>query len=616
LKREKKSSVIQKPVYVKKRKHRFSFLSIIALTVFAIIVIIFTGYLLFENPTRYLPPRHQQVTFNGNIYMARFGTGDVDVSAISPDGQFLAYVVKQKDTYSIMVRDLTGSQPIEIYGGFESLDKISWSPDGTRILFHGYMVNKENEPFGQNYILPRFGGKSQNLPPSAYVAWSPDGTQFAGTWTAGPWTEKKFHPLYFFNAATGDTVNEIRLHGFQRFVALDWSPPRDRIVFLTADEKWNQFTIWTVKSDGTQQQKIVEEIGRYYSPRWSGDGEAIYYLRQNGMTTDLMKIKISYSDGTQIGEPQILQNGLHSTGFTISRDTKKLAYTKIENYSNLWSATVVGEGESQQISTAKLTHGTSRHMWPAFSPDGNKISFISQQQVFVMNSDGGNIHQLTFLQSECKVPCWSPDGNELAFIADEKVWQIPTEGGKPSQFKETDVIRELSWSPGNKILYLRPENQNYHLLDPQTGSEMPLVSNDSVGFMIHARRSPDGKNVAVVWQRVDGQYLWIISMEDSSQIRIQNQDPWTTLAPLQWSADGKWIYLVRSGKPQLDILTLSVNGGEPQRIFTLPFESLYSENGLGPDAISLTPDGSRFVCSVRESISDIWMIDNFDPEIE
>jgi Tol biopolymer transport system component len=347
-----------------------------------------------------------------------------------------------------------------------------------------------------------------------------------------------------------------------------------------------------------------------------GDGEAIYYPHQNGMRTDLMKIKISSSAGTQIGEQQILQNGLHSTGFTISRDTKKLAYTKIENYSNLWSATVVGEGESQQISTAKLTHGTSRHMWPAFSPDGNKISFISQQQVFVMNSDGGNIHQLTFLQSECKVPCWSPDGNELAFIADEKVWQIPTEGGKPSQFKETDVIRELSWSPGNKILYLRPENQNYHLLDPQTGSEMPLVSNDSVGFMIHARRSPDGKNVAVVWQRVDGQYLWIISMEDSSQIRIQNQDPWTTLAPLQWSADGKWIYLVRSGKPQLDILTLSVNGGEPQRIFTLPFESLYSENGLGPDAISLTPDGSRFVCSVRESISDIWMIDNFDPEIE
>jgi len=614
LKREKKSSVIQKPVFVKKRKHRIPVLAIVALTIFAIIAIFFTGYLLLKEPTRYLPAKHRQVTFDGNIYMTRFGTGDVDVSALSPDGQFLAYAMKKENSHSIMVRDLSGSQPLEILDGFESLDKICWSPDGTKLLFHGYQVNSENEPFGKNYILPRLGGKPQILPPAAYVAWSPDGSKFAGTWTAGPWED--YHPLFLFEVTTGDTLGELRLHGIQRFVALDWSPLSNRIVFLTADEEWHQFTIWTMKSDGTQQQKIVEGIGKYHSPRWSGDGKAIYYLSQNGTTTDLIKINISTSDGSKNSEPLVLQSGLHATGFTISQDNKKLAYTKIETYSNLWSANVIGEAGSPQILTEKLTQGTSQLMWPVLSPNGEKISFISRNQVFVMNTDGTNTQQLTFMQSECKVPSWSPEGSKIAFISGGKVWHVPVEGGKPTQYKNTEAIRELSWSPGDKILYLRPSNQNYHFLDPITSEELPLVTNESEGRMINARMSPDGQNIAVVWVRIDGQNLWIISLEDSSQIRIENPDPWTTFAPIGWSAEGEGIYVLRAGDPQIDILLLPLQGGEPKLLFTLPFESLYSETNLGPDAISMTHDGTRFICSVRESISDMWIIENFDPEIE
>ncbi|MCK4753648.1 MAG: hypothetical protein KAS58_00360, partial [Calditrichia bacterium] len=176
---------------------------------------------------------------------------------------------------------------------------------------------------------------------------------------------------------------------------------------------------------------------------------------------------------------------------------------------------------------------------------------------------------------------------------------------------------DLSWSPGNYILYQHSDEQNYQILDPQTGYERPLVvTNNSDSYMIHARSSPDGKNVVVPWVREEGQKLWLISLEDTSKTCLQDQNAADTWSPLLWSADGTWLYVVQIGRRKIKILNVPVNGDKPKIFAELPFESLYSKTGLGSDAITMTPDGSLIVCSVRESISDIWVLENFDPEVE
>jgi TolB protein len=62
-------------------------------------------------------------------------------------------------------------------------------------------------------------------------------------------------------------------------------------------------------------------------------------------------------------------------------------------------------------------------MRPSFSPDGNRIAFMSQRdggnaEVYVMNADGTGQTRLTKTHAWDTYPAFSPDGNQIAFQSD------------------------------------------------------------------------------------------------------------------------------------------------------------------------------------------------------
>jgi hypothetical protein len=90
--------------------------------------------------------------------------------------------------------------------------------------------------------------------------------------------------------------------------------------------------------------------------------------------------------------------------------------------------------------------------------------------------------------------------------------------------------------------------------------------------------------------------------------------------PIGWSADARFIY-VFEGKvlnprgvtapngetaTEARILRVQVDGGVANTVTTLPFDEI--------GGVSMTPDGRRFICVVYSSRSDIWVVDNFDPD--
>lgn len=206
------------------------------------------------------------------------------------------------------------------------------------------------------------------------------------------------------------------------------------------------------------------------------------------------------------------------------------------------------------------------------------------------------------------MPVWSPDGNEIAFRSEKdgvaKVWRMTSAGGTPRAFEQTLMSRNLAWAPGSKILYQRPGNRNFHFLDPRTEEETPLVKDESVGWVLDSEYSPDGSKVAVLWNRVcEGEQflgVWSISVADGSEQLLARGNA----RPLRWSEDGNWVY---ARDEENHLVRIPASGGDPEILLTIPLEDARIED--------ITPDGSRMVVTVWESFSDLWLVDNFDPDV-
>ena len=597
LRREKKESGEHK-VYkrrTKKSKAKITvIISAVALVVLSAAVIIY----LLNNPAKKVqPPKHTQLTFDGNIYLYGFWS---DISQISPDGQFTAYVAGEGNEKSIYVKDNFGEQAIEIFKGLRSVTTLRWSPSSNEIFFSGSFNNSSYS----SYIIPKLGGKIQELKYIGFGCLSPDGKSIVGF-------RSSMKSINLIKRETDVIEKTIVLTGdFTWLNDIDWSLKSDKIVFLTSDDKTRKWAIWTIKTDGTQQRKILEETKSIYSPRWSSDGNYIYFLQSNELsvnsnelTQDLMKIDVSSLNSDII--PKVIQPGLQATGFSITRDNKKFCYTKYNLYSNLWKFTY--NERTNLFQSKKLTEGTSLFAMPIISPDGKEIAFLHKGNIFKMSIDGDSIKQLTFLKSESFSLSWSPDGREIAFNTGSKLCVVSSMGGTPSILTDKYVGQNIYWGSKTEIFYNKPGNRNFYIFNPVTLGNKLLVSNDSVGWVFQPRLSPDNLNIAVLWNRKIERGLWVISRKDSSQKLILKGD----IYPLKWSVDSKWIYAINTDETPPDILKISSSTRYTKLIYTLPPGKI-----TGSLDIDITPDGKIIVCDQAETNSDVWMIENFDPDVE
>ena len=171
----------------------------------------------------------------------------------------------------------------------------------------------------------------------------------------------------------------------------------------------------------------------------------------------------------------------------------------------------LGLGQPGRILTASAIY-TPFDGSSTLSPDGTHVAFArgdgQRFNIFVMPLDGGTSRQLTFSESTNVVPAWSPDGKEIAFCSNEggqyRIWKVSTTAGVPKKFSRTRVSAStlmLTWAPGTRILYHRPGHRNFHLLDPVTETETPLIKDETVGWAFCPRYSPDGLRVALYWNR-------------------------------------------------------------------------------------------------------------------
>ena len=241
----------------------------------------------------------------------------------------------------------------------------------------------------------------------------------------------------------------------------DWSPDGNRIAYVRASDFENQNSreIWIMNSDGSAQTKL----GQGESPRFSPDGRKLVYTSASDIKDQSSTLQLMNVDGTEA--MTLIEDPDHSFQWpTWSPDGKRISYVRDRN--ELWIADVDGDNQIQIATDEEFSSQTyfiGIHTW---SPDGKQIAFERSERsrvwnIWIINTDGNNLYQLTFDAKSNWVPDWSLDGKKIAFktdIGSRSIDIINPDGSERETLlsagdnKDWKSVTTPSWSPDGRAI--------------------------------------------------------------------------------------------------------------------------------------------------------------------
>jgi len=215
-----------------------------------------------------------------------------------------------------------------------------------------------------------------------------------------------------------------------------WSPTGDRIAFI----RWRHpGGVYLIEPDGSSEQRVVDG-SRLKEVAWSPDERRIAFTLNRGTSapTEVCFFGFCFTIPA-FSAAQIWIADLESGGFlSLPLDDQVV-------HAPAWSPAeerIVYAGERglawidlDSMEAGRFPGGSAWDTSPAFSPDGNKVAFMSRVhnrwEVLVMNADGSGRQQLTHSDPRQEdppsnvAPAWSPDGKNIAFLSNrDGLWRF------------------------------------------------------------------------------------------------------------------------------------------------------------------------------------------------
>jgi Tol biopolymer transport system component len=260
--------------------------------------------------------------------------------------------------------------------------------------------------------------------------------------------------------------------------------------------------VWTMDSDGTHRYDLIPAqtppvTTSLRDVQWSATGTLVAVVTGDGF--------IFVVD--PLGQPSLSNQYSVDKALSVSwfPDDRGIAFGGSDQAPNLSDQEIYSQ-EKGSANAVNLTNTPNiDELWPAVSPDGSTIAFISDQEplsnpptrgnglgIWTMDFDGNNRQFVTTLQSQSFIFAidghplsWSPDGKELAYTSGQDVWTIGKDGQNPHNLTNDGLLQfDVSWSPDGKLIAFDQGalNSNFQIwtIDPNSGHRTRVSqSNDN-----------------------------------------------------------------------------------------------------------------------------------------
>ncbi len=248
--------------------------------------------------------------------------------------------------------------------------------------------------------------------------------------------------------------------------------------------------IWVMDADGRNQRRLFNLSGISLYPDLSPDGRQVVWANfDRAHTPNGWNIVLGNADGSNVrvlvsppGTAQVPKfspdgkrilfraaaDGSHSvaaptTFFTMATDGSDVRPVPGAADLRPRTADCAADGRHIMIDTGNAEAAEPGTLWllnlddgsrrplghgggPSASPDGARMAYANQHEIWVADADGANAHAVTTNGHNCGDPSWSPDGGLIAFRCTDPgptgnfdVWTVRPDGSG---------LRNVTASPG------------------------------------------------------------------------------------------------------------------------------------------------------------------------
>ena len=561
-------------------------------------------------------PASATKTIASTLNMTRLtGSAKVQNAAVSPDGKYIVYVVKEGARQSLWLRQVAVTSNVQILAPAEvQYVGETFSPDGNLIY---YVAIDSNNPAGALYQVPVLGGAPRRILMgiSSPVAFSPDGNRIAFLRS-----EEQTTGEFNLMVADVDGTNERWLavrkgYEYKWFGngGPGWSPDGKQIAAPggseTGDFRW--FVIVVDVESGVQTE--------FSSQRFLNTGRICWLADKSGM---VVSATTQQSDFKQIwlisypgGEARQITRDLndYNLGLSMTADSKLLVTVQNDITDDIWVGPADNPSQARQITSGRRD-GRRGLAW---TPDGRIVypSYLSgNADIWIMNADGTNQKQLTYSPYRDGGPAVSPDGRYVVFWSNRaggfSLWRMDIDGGnvKPLTSGQEDFSPQFS-PDGRWIVFdsTRPDKGTLWKVSIDGGEPVQLTDKLTWSSSI----SPDGKLIACYYKHQPDSPVKILIMpfEGGDPLGVFDmptglgKDDTDMEGPVAWTSDGRAILYLDIQGGTRNLWRQALNSEKPAQLTN------YTSNGIRWS--SLSNDGRQIALTRETIISDVVLLSDF-----